>query len=152
MSQNDEHPPYKVGYKRPPREHQIKKGEQRSPGRPKGSKSFSTYLQEEMRVLVPVRINGRLYKRTRMQLAAAQVAIEATKTNFKAIDVVKANEKAAQPAIHDDVSDPFDELSIADVVARMRIGLLAEHEGSSTGEAQADEGGAAVTPPKSDKA
>ena len=51
---------YEVGYCRPPKAHQIKKGERRNPkGRPKGSKNLKTDLLEELAETMKVREGNR---------------------------------------------------------------------------------------------
>ena len=51
---------YEVGYGKPPKSGQIKKGERRNPkGRPKGSKNLKTDLLEELGETMMVREGGR---------------------------------------------------------------------------------------------
>ena len=51
----------KVGYKRPPKAHQFKKGRSGNPrGRRKGSKSFETLVREELSKKVQVKTNGKV--------------------------------------------------------------------------------------------
>lgn len=60
---------YKVGYGRPPVEHQVKKGQILNPkGRGKGTKNLATDIREEAGKLVEVRENGRLIKLTKQRL------------------------------------------------------------------------------------
>jgi hypothetical protein len=50
----------KIGYGRPPKKNQFKKGQSGNPGgRPKGSKSAGDAVIENMKKRVPARINGR---------------------------------------------------------------------------------------------
>lgn len=50
----------KIGYGRPPKKYQFKKGQSGNPGgRPKGSKNAGDAVIENMRKRVPARINGR---------------------------------------------------------------------------------------------
>lgn len=48
-----------VGYKNPPIEHQFKSGWEGGPGRPKGSKNFSTILEEFLGEATEVEKDGR---------------------------------------------------------------------------------------------
>ena len=51
---------YEVGYGRPPKDKQFKKGQSGNPkGRPKGSRNFRTDLQEELQMQVQVTENGK---------------------------------------------------------------------------------------------
>jgi hypothetical protein len=50
---------YDVGYRKPPREHQFKPGQSGNPkGRPRGSKSFTTLLVEELGTKITIQENG----------------------------------------------------------------------------------------------
>lgn len=58
VSDGDE-PAYEVGYKRPPKDHQFRKGKSGNPkGRPKGSKGFGTLVRENLAKPVQVRFDG----------------------------------------------------------------------------------------------
>ena len=51
---------YEVGYKKPPRQSQFKKGQSGNPkGRPKGTRNFKTDAREMLKAPVPVKENGR---------------------------------------------------------------------------------------------
>lgn len=64
MSEDDD---YKIGYGRPPKHSQYKKGQSGYiQGRPKGRKSLRTIIQEEMRRTIAVKINGERLKVSRM--------------------------------------------------------------------------------------
>lgn len=50
---------YTVGYKKPPKEHQFKKGQpSKSQGRPKGSKNLKTIFREEMDEKITINTPG----------------------------------------------------------------------------------------------
>lgn len=56
-----EDPAYEIGYKRPPKDHQFKKGKSGNPkGRPKGSKSFATLVRENLAKPIQVKLDGKL--------------------------------------------------------------------------------------------
>lgn len=60
---------YKVGYGRPPKETQFKKGVSGNPaGRPTGARSLHTILAEELRRRVPVQENGRMKNMTKLEV------------------------------------------------------------------------------------
>ena len=51
---------YEVGYGKPPKDSQFKKGQSGNPkGRPRGSRNFKTDLQEEMQLQIQVTESGR---------------------------------------------------------------------------------------------
>jgi hypothetical protein len=57
-----------VGYKRPPKHSQFKKGQTGNPkGRPKNARNFKTDLKEELSQLIVVRENGRERKISKMR-------------------------------------------------------------------------------------
>ncbi len=67
---------YEVGYGKPPKSGQIKKGERRNPkGRPKGSKNLKTDLLEELGEMMRVREGGREHRISKQRaLIKTQVA------------------------------------------------------------------------------
>jgi|688.fasta_scaffold351124_2 hypothetical protein len=76
---------YHVGYAKPPKDHQFKKGQSGNPkGRPKGSKNLKTILAEELDREVTVTQNGVPRKISKMRLAARQQADKAAKGDSKA--------------------------------------------------------------------
>ena len=70
-------PQYEVGFARPPRQTQFRKGTSGNPkGRPRGSKSLSTLLTETLDEKVVVRENGRCGRITKR---AAMIKQQATR-------------------------------------------------------------------------
>ena len=67
---------YEVGYGKPPKSGQIKKGERRNPrGRPKGSKNLKTDLLEELGEMLRVHEGGREHRISKQRaLIKTQVA------------------------------------------------------------------------------
>ena len=58
---SDDDRDYEIGYGKPPKHTRFKKGQSgNQKGRPKGAKSFSTDLREELNEKVPVRENGKV--------------------------------------------------------------------------------------------
>jgi hypothetical protein len=79
---------YKVGYGKPPVEHQIKPGERRNPkGRPKGSLNLVTRLQRAARAKVTVVINGRRATIDKIDAALTQLMNQAAGGNLRAIEI-----------------------------------------------------------------
>ncbi len=67
---------YEVGYRKPPKSGQIKKGERRNPkGRPKGGKNLKTDLLEELGEMLRVHEGGREHRISKQRaLIKTQVA------------------------------------------------------------------------------
>jgi len=69
---------YEVGYKRPPKKGQFKKGESGNPnGRPKGSKNFVTILTKELNQKITINENGKKRNVTRMEAMVKRMVAEA---------------------------------------------------------------------------
>ena len=69
MENDADKPDYEVGYGKPPKDKQFTKGQSGNPGgRPKGSKSFKTLLEEEWREKIAVTVNGKTKRLSKKQL------------------------------------------------------------------------------------
>lgn len=66
MEDDSDKPNYDVGYGRPPRKTQYTKGQSGNPkGRPKGSKSLKTLIQEELEEPITIFVKGKKKKITK---------------------------------------------------------------------------------------
>ena len=75
-----------VGYGKPPRHSQFKKGQSGNPsGRPKGVRSVKADLQDEMTQTVRVTENGKVRKLTKQQLWIKALTTKAAKGDTAAI-------------------------------------------------------------------
>ena len=75
-----------VGYGKPPKKSQFKKGKSGNPkGRPKGSSNFSTYLDAMLKSPVTISDNGRSKKVTTMEASLARLREQALKGNPRAL-------------------------------------------------------------------
>jgi hypothetical protein len=83
---SDDKKPYEVGYKKPPPEHQFKKGEpSRNPrGRRKGVQNFATLIREGLQQPVVVLEKGVKKKMTAQKVIVQQVIAKAMKADLKA--------------------------------------------------------------------
>lgn len=86
----NQEPSYEVGYGKPPRHSQFKKGNKHGKGRPRGSRNISTYVKDALGAKVPARINGKVQKLTKMELSLHQLANKASAGDLKAIDKATA--------------------------------------------------------------
>ena len=76
---------YEIGYKRPPKNGQFKKGRSGNPkGRPKGSSNFMTLLEQELAQPIVVNENGKKKTITRMQAMAKRMIADALQGDRKA--------------------------------------------------------------------
>lgn len=82
-SGNDE---YKVGYKKPPSEHQFQHGNKFGQGRPKGSKNTKTIVKEAFGQKVTATVGGKTKKMTKIELAMLQLANKASAGDLRAIE------------------------------------------------------------------
>jgi hypothetical protein len=80
---------YEVGYGRPPKHSQWKKGQSGNKrGRPKGSQGFSTLIEEELQTLVTITEGGEQKRVRKQQVAVKALVARAMKGDPKAIDKV----------------------------------------------------------------
>jgi hypothetical protein len=80
---------YKVGYRRPPAEHQFQKGQSGNPrGRPKPKKAPSDTFSDAMHERVTVTIDGKRRSITKFEAACTQLANRAASGDPKAAKLV----------------------------------------------------------------
>jgi len=80
---------YDVGYGKPPKHSQFKKGQSGNPnGRSQGAKNFTTDLREELNEKVPVRENGKVKKLTKQRAILKTLVSKAMSGDGRAADIV----------------------------------------------------------------
>jgi hypothetical protein len=80
---------YKVGYRRPPKHGQFKKGQSGNPkGRPKGTQNLATVLASELRERVVINENGQRRTVTKMVAATKQLVNRAAGGDIKALHLL----------------------------------------------------------------
>lgn len=127
MATNDDDD--EVGYKKPPRKNQFKKGQSGNPkGRSKGARNFSTELAAELNTRIPVTENGKRKKLTKRKVITKQVVGAAMAGDAKALAVIVATERAMEAKKADVATQelplaPEDNLVMAHIMAR----VLAAH-------------------------
>jgi hypothetical protein len=78
-----------VGYKRPPRHSQFKKGQTGNPkGRPKNVRNFKTELRAELAEQIVVRENGREYKISKLRAFVKALVAGAIKGDMRAANAL----------------------------------------------------------------
>lgn len=77
---------YEVGYKRPPKATQFKKGQSGCPqGRPKLAKAFKTDLQEELEEIITVNEAGKSKSTTKQRALIKRLTTSALSGNVQSI-------------------------------------------------------------------
>ncbi len=80
---------YQVGYRRPPKSGQFKKGESGNPkGRPKGARGLEKVVLDELKTKITVNENGRSKKVKKVEAIAKQMVNKAMTGDAKSISLV----------------------------------------------------------------
>ncbi len=103
---------YEVGYRKPPKRHQFQPGKSGNPrGRPKGSKSLSTLVDEALSRKIKVKIGGRTLNITQREALVLQYVDKAMRGDHKAFAVLMKLDPKAREADRDGQSSAQAELS-----------------------------------------
>jgi hypothetical protein len=82
-------PDYEVGYKKPPKHSQFKKGQSGNPrGRPRGAKNMTTLLGEALDEKVIVTDNGRRRKVSKREIIVTQLVNRSAQADLKAMQIL----------------------------------------------------------------
>ena len=122
MSRNNGHD-YEVGYGKPPRNTQFKKGQSGNPrGRPPGSKNLATLVSVALNEPVIVVENGGRKKITKREAIIKQLVNRSTKADWRAIkillDIVREIDSRVEPETAERSFSAADEKVIAQMKAR----------------------------------
>jgi Family of unknown function (DUF5681) len=121
-----EDPSNPVGYKKPPRHSQFKPGlSGNAKGRPKGSKNFTTVIEEELRAPIEVTENGKRKRISKRQAIVKQTVNKAASGDSKATALLlnearineSQNPSAATPVL---VVGPEDQVVMENIMRRIR--------------------------------
>jgi hypothetical protein len=83
---------YEVGYKRPPKSNQFKKGKSGNPkGRPKGRKNLKTDLEEELKERITIRENGMPRSISKQRAMVKAITAKAVRGDGKAFATILAS-------------------------------------------------------------
>ena len=114
---------YKVGYRKPPRHRQFKKGQTGNPkGRPKGAKNIKTELAEELQEKIVVREDGKRMVVSRRRAIIKTLVAKALKGDIRAAkELVNLDYKYLPPdesQPEERVLTPEDKAILEDFLAR----------------------------------
>ncbi len=125
MEKSDKPGTYKVGFGKPPKDTQFRKGQSGNPkGRPKGVLNFTTVLERTLRERVVVNENGRRKVITKLEAAVKQMVNKAASGDSAAQRqllalVISAEERASQtPTTANELSEA-DRLVMQTVLKRL---------------------------------
>jgi hypothetical protein len=117
---------FEVGYRKPPKHTQFRKGTSGNPkGRGKGVRNFATEIEDELNSRVPVTENGKRKRITKRKAIAKQLVNKAATGDPKAIPVLLSETRhhaaGAVAGVGSEVlCRPEDELVMATIVKRIR--------------------------------
>lgn len=120
----DDDVPYAVGHGKPPRATRFRPGRSGNPkGRPKGSKNFSTVIQQELDARIVVTENGRRKTISKRQAIAKQLVNKAAAGDPRALPILLNEARLHEGRSGGDVVEglgPDDEMVLARMMQRLR--------------------------------
>lgn len=85
MNDQDKAAPYEVGYGKPPKRNQFRKGQSGNPkGKPKGTKNFATLIQDELKKKVVITEDGKRKAVTKCEVIVKQLVNKSMAGDLKA--------------------------------------------------------------------
>ena len=102
---------FEIGYQRPPRANQFKKGSSGNPkGRPKGAQNLSTIAQKELALRVPVIENGRKTTLTKGAILVKAHIAKAAKGDARSAEwISKLDQRAEATTARPNLASPLAE-------------------------------------------
>ena len=135
MSDDTTDKPYEVGFGKPPKGTQFRKGESGNPkGRPKGKPNLATIINRTLQAKVIIKENGRRRKVTKYEAGLIQLSNKAASGDLPALKMVIVQARLAEERMQQDVSKKtgFDEADQKGLKSLMKR-LQAKSEGDSEG-------------------
>jgi hypothetical protein len=114
-----------IGYGAPPKQGQFTKGRSGNPkGRPKGSRNFSTVVENTLNESVTVNENGRRKTITKEEAMVKQLVNKAAAGDARAtqqlLGIRQAIEESTEVSAPTSVTDEADRLVLKQIIARIR--------------------------------
>jgi hypothetical protein len=107
MSNGDDPKDDKVGYRKPPKSGQFKKGVSGNPsGRPKKPSDFASELKKELQSKVIINENGKRKVITKSEIVAKQLANKAASGNLPAVRLVISIDRETQERAAEEQNSP----------------------------------------------
>ena len=130
---------YEIGYRRPPKNGQFKKGQSgNAKGRPKGSGNFLTLLERELGQTIVVNENGRKKLITRMQAMVKRMVSGALQGDQKAlltlVEILRRTGRFEQTDVDDLLPQDYESILSSYVAQRQKSGTAKSTINSPTKE------------------
>jgi hypothetical protein len=107
---DDRSKPYNVGFGKPPKPTQFRKGLSGNPkGRPKGSRNLETVLEETLEEKVVINENGVRRTVTKLEAAVKQLVNKAASGDLSAVRQLLARASSAEEEVTAPPAEPLDQ-------------------------------------------
>jgi hypothetical protein len=124
--------PYTVGFGKPPRSTQFRRGQSGNPsGRPKGKKNLATVLERELQEKVVINENGQRRTITKLEAAIKQVVNKAAGGDMAALRQLHALVRSAE---ENAVEEPQEQEVVRENDSKVMTNILRRFEKAMKGE------------------